>query len=114
MPINIGDTRAKKVYLGDTLIYQEQPKSNAVFFKANGQGSWVQVAVTWNTDHYECAPATNPGFVVALTTDGNEPAADLSNVNGYFQWTSGSSFGIIAIVDFTSTTNGDAPIQISI
>ena len=114
MPINIGDTRAKKVYLGDTLIYQEQPKSNAVFFKANGQGSWVQVTVTWNTDHYECAPATNPGFVVALTTDGNEPAADLSNVNGYFQWTSGSSFGIIVIVDYTSTTNGDAPIQISI
>lgn len=114
MPLNIGDTRAKKVYLGDTLIYQEQPKSNAVFFKANGQGAWVQVAVSWNTDHYECAPATNPGFIVALTVDGNEPSADMSNVNGYFMWTSGSSFGIIAIVNFTATTNGDAPIHISI
>ena len=114
MPINIGDTRAKKVYIGDTLIYKEQPKANAVFFKANGSGAWVQVAVTWNTDHYECAPATNPGFIVALTTDGNEPAADMSNMNGYFQWTSGSSFGIVAIVLFTSTTNGDAPIHISI
>lgn len=114
MPINIGDTRAKKVYIGDTLIYKEQPKANAVFFKANGSGAWVQVAVTWNTDHYECAPATNPGFIVALTTDGNEPAADMSNMNGYFQWTSGSSFGIVAIVMFTSTTNGDAPIHISI
>lgn len=114
MPINIGDTRAKKVYLGDTLIYQEQPKSNAVFFKANGQGSWVQVAVTWNTDHYECAPATTPGFVVALTTDGNEPAVDMSNMNALFQWTSGSSFGINAAVPFTSTTNGDAPIYISL
>lgn len=105
---------AKQVILNGTIIYQQQPKSNAVFFKANGQGAWVQVAVTWNTDHYECAPATNPGFVVALTTDGNEPAADMSNTNGYFQWTSGSSFGIVAIVGFTSTTNGDAPIYISL
>lgn len=105
---------AKKVYLGDTLIYQKQTKSNAVFYKANGSGSWVQASVTWNSDHYECAPATNPGFVVALTTDGNEPALDTSNMNGYFQWTSGSSFGIVAIVDFTSTTNGDAPIHISL
>lgn len=105
---------AKKVYLGDTLIYQKQPKSNAVFFKANGSGPWVQVAVTWNSDHYECTPSTNPGFVIALTTDGNEPAADMSNMNGFFQWTAGSSFGIIAIVMFTATTNGDAPIHISL
>lgn len=104
---------ANKVYLGGTLIYQKQPKSNAVFFKANGSGAWVQVAVTWNSDHYECAPATNPGFIIALTTDGNEPAVDMRNVNGYFMWTLGSSFGIIAIVNFTSAANGDAPIHIS-
>ena len=105
---------AKQVILNGTVIYQKQPKSNAVFFKANGTGAWVQVAATWNTDHYECAPATNPGFIVALTTDGNEPALDMSNMNGYFQWTAGSSFGILAIVPFTSTTNGDAPIHISL
>lgn len=105
---------AKQVILNGTIIYQQQPKSNAVFFKSNGQGSWVHVAVTWNSDHYECAPATNSGFVVALTIDGNEPSADMSNVNGYFMWTSGSSFGIVAIVNFTSTTNGDAPIYISL
>ncbi len=114
MPMYIGETRAKKVYLGDTLIYKEQPKSNAVFFKANGSGAWVQVSVTWNTDHYECAPATSPGFIVVLTTDGNEPDATFSNANGFFQWTSGSSFGINAVVPFTSTTNGDAPIYISL
>lgn len=87
---------------------------NAVYFKANGTGSWVQVAVSWVTDHYECAPATNPGFIVVLTTDGNAPANDFSNACNIYQWTAGSSFGINAISDYTSDTHGDAPIQISL
>ncbi len=105
---------AKQVILNGTIIYQQQPKSNAVFFKSNGQGSWVQATVTWNTDHYECAPATAPGFLVMLTVDGNEPANDYSNVYSSFIWTLGAGFGITAILPFTSTTNGDAAIHISL
>lgn len=87
---------------------------NAVYFKANGTGSWVQVSVNWVTDHYECTPATNPGFIVVITTDGNAPENDFSNACNIYQWTAGSTFGIIAVADFTSDAHGDAPIQISL
>lgn len=88
--------------------------ATAVYFKANGTGAWVAVAKTWNTDHYEAAPATNPGFIVVLTTDGQEPAADLSNVAAYYQWTAGSTFGIVAISPFYTESNGEAPIYINL
>ena len=113
MPINIGDTRAKKVYLGDTLIYQELPKSTAVYYRNSISDPWTAVTVSWSTDHFECSPSTMPGFQVAVT-DGNEPDAQLSNVHAYFVWTSGTSFGIVAIVPFYDGTHGDAPIHITL
>lgn len=88
--------------------------ATSVYFKANGTGPWVAVAKTWNTDHYEATPATNPGFIVVLTTDGQEPAADLSNVAAYYQWTAGSTFGIVAISPFYDESNGEAPIYINL
>lgn len=87
---------------------------NAIYFKANGTGPWVAVIYTWNTDHYEAAPATNPGFIVAITTDGQEPANDLSNIYAVYQWTAGSSFGIRAAANFTTEAHGDAPIYIEL
>lgn len=114
MPLYLGDTQAKHVYLGDTLIYEEQPKANAVYYKPNGTGNWLPVTVTWNTDHYEASPATNPSFIVALTTDGQEPAVDMSNIKNYYQWTAGSSFGIIAISEFTASSHGDGVIYVSL
>lgn len=85
----------------------------AVYCKPNGSGQWAQVTVTWSSDHYVCSPPTMAGFLVGVTADGNAPANDLSNVTAYFQWTAGTSFGIVAIVAFTDDgTHGDAPIQI--
>lgn len=106
---------ASRVYLGSTLIYQKQPKANAVYYKGNGQGSWVQASVSWSTDHYVSEPATAPGFIVMLTTDGNAPANDLSNVINSFHWTTGGGFGIIASVPFTDDgTHGESYIQVSL
>lgn len=87
---------------------------NAIYFKANGTGPWVAVIYTWNTDHYEAAPATNPGFIVAITKDGQEPDNDLSNIYAVYQWTAGSSFGIRAAANFTTEAHGDAPIYIEL
>lgn len=87
---------------------------NAIYFKANGTGPWVAVTYTWNTDHYEAAPATNPGFIVAITADGQEPANDLSNIYALYQWTAGSSFGIRVAANFTTEAHGDAPIYIEL
>lgn len=86
----------------------------AIYYKANGTGPWVAVAYTWNTNHYEAVPATNPGFIVAITTDGQEPANDLSNIYALYQWTAGSSFGIRAAANFTTEAHGDAPIYIEL
>lgn len=105
---------ANKVYLGDKLIYQKQPKANAVYYKPNGQGNWASVSVSWSTDHYTASPATQSGFVVALTTDGNAPQADLSNVKAYYQWTAGTTFGIVAISEFTASSHGDGLIYVSL
>ena len=105
---------ATKVYLGDKLIYQKQPKATAVYYKPQGVGSWNQVTVSWSTNHYTCAPATQAGFIVACTT-GQEPDANMTNVTALFQWTAGTTFGIVASVAFSdSGTHGDAPIQISL
>lgn len=87
---------------------------NGIYFKANGTGPWVAVVYSWNTDHYEAAPATNPGFIVAITADGQEPANDLSNIYALYQWTAGSSFGIRAAANFTTEAHGDAPIYIEL
>ena len=87
---------------------------NAVYFKANGTGAWVAVAVTWNTDHYESEPATYPGFIVAVTTDGNEPDANLSNVFSTIVWQAGVGFGMVITVPFTSDNYGDSYINITV
>jgi hypothetical protein len=84
---------------------------NAVYFKATGTEDWVSVSVTWSTDHYEATPATQPRFIVAVTSDGNEPNVDLSNVTLYVAWISGSTFGISVTTMFTSS-NGTAPLVI--
>lgn len=86
----------------------------AIYFKANGTGPWVAVTYTWNTDHYEATPATNPGFIVAITNDGQEPANDMSNMYALYQWTAGSTFGIRAAANFTTAAHGDAPIYIEL
>lgn len=86
----------------------------AIYFKANGTGPWVAVTYTWNTDHYEATPATNPGFIVAITNDGQEPDNDMSNLYALYQWTAGSTFGIRAAANFTTEAHGDAPIYIEL
>lgn len=85
---------------------------NAVYFKATGTGNWVSVNVTWSTDHYEAEPATQPRFIIAVTSDGSEPNADLSNVTLYVAWVSGSTFGISVTTMFTSSEHGSAPLMI--
>lgn len=86
---------------------------NAVYYRNNQSNPWISVAVTWSTDHYVATPATSPGFSVAITKDGNEPAADLSNIVSMFNWTSGTTFGIDALIPF-SYDHGIAPIIISL
>lgn len=86
----------------------------AIYFKANGSGPWVQVAYTWNTDHYEAEPATTQHFIVVVTSDGQEPAVDLSNATAFYQWTLGATFGIIAATQFYTDAHGTAPLQISL
>lgn len=86
-----------------------------VYYKTNGTGSWVQGSVSWSTDHYTCSPNTSQGFLVGLTSDGNEPQADLSNVVAYYQWTSGTTFGIVAVSPFTDGgTHGLSYIQVTL
>ena len=74
----------------------------------------MAVTYTWNTDHYEATPATNPGFIVAITNDGQEPDNDMSNLYALYQWTAGSTFGIRAAANFTTEAHGDAPIYIEL
>ena len=70
--------------------------------------------MTWNTDHYESEPATYPGFIVAVTTDGNEPDANLSNVFSTIVWQAGVGFGMVITVPFTSDNYGDSYINITV
>lgn len=86
---------------------------NAVYYRNNTSLPYTKAIVNWSTDHYTSSPPTMQGFQVAVTTDDNTPAADLSNVSAMFQWTAGTTFGIVAVVPFTGT-NGDSYIQISL
>jgi len=86
----------------------------AVYYRNNSSNPWSAVTVTWSTDHYVATPSTTQGFTVAVTDDGNEPAADLSNVFSMFVWTLGATFGIDAYVKFTDNIHGVAPIIISL
>lgn len=87
---------------------------NAVYFKPAGTGNWVRVGIDWVTDHYESEPATQPRFIVAVTSDTLEPNADLSNVTLYVAWISGSTFGISISTAFTSSIYGDAPLMLTV
>ena len=86
----------------------------AVYYRNNSSQPWSAVTVTWSTDHYVATPSTTQGFTVAVTDDGNEPAADLSNVFSMFVWTLGATFGIDAYVKFTDGVHGVAAVIISL
>ena len=86
----------------------------AVYHRSNSSSPWSAVTVTWSTDHYVATPSTTQGFTVAVTDDGNEPAADLSNVFSMFVWTLGATFGVDAYVKFTDGVHGVAAVIISL
>lgn len=87
---------------------------NAVYYKPNGSGAWVKASVTWNGSAYTCAPATTQHFIVVVTVDDAEPAADYSNASAMFAWTLGATFGVDAVLGFTSAAHGDGMITISL
>lgn len=87
---------------------------NAVYYKPNGSGSWVRASVTWTGSAYTCAPSTTQHFIVVVTVDDSEPAADYSNASAMFAWTLGATFGVDAVVGFTSEPHGDGVITISL
>lgn len=90
------------------------PAGNSVWHRNGTTDPFAQVTVSFSTDHYVCAPNTAPNFQVAVTSDGNAPAADSSNVVALFLWTAGSTFGIDASVLFDDGVNGVAPVVITL
>ena len=83
MAIKVGDITAKKVYLGDTLIYRQQPVGRGVYMVAAGQTVPTQViGITWysNDSCFRKTISNNVGDMIYVTTDGEPPLLDTSNI----------------------------------
>ena len=87
MSFYVGDIRATKVYLGDTLIYQDGFGKN-LYKKAYGTSTFTDLTstVTWNSvlNTFEVTVSNNVGDEIYITLDQQEPKADWSNVVFYY------------------------------
>lgn len=83
MGFYVGDTRATKVYLGDTLIYQDMT-GKKLWKQEYGQSTFTDITstLTWNStdQRWEGTPTINVGDTIYATLDLNTPQADASNV----------------------------------
>ena len=90
MGFYVGDTRATKVYLGDTLIYQDLT-GKKLWKQAYGQSTFTDItsSATWNsTDkRWELSPSVGLGDTIYATVDLNTPQADASNVCLFYMCT---------------------------
>lgn len=107
MGFYVGDTRATKVYLGDTLIYQDG-FGKKLFKKAYGTSTFTDITstVTWNSGTliFEVNVNNMPGDEIYVTIDNQEPKQDWSNVGFYYVCTQIN--GTFSIVNATPWTDG--------
>lgn len=107
MEFYVGDTRATRVYLGDTLIYQDGWGKK--LYKKNAGStvfSDITSSVSWNAGQhiFQATVNNNIGDEVYITVDGEEPKPDYSNVGFYYVCTAVS--GTFTIVNASPFTDG--------
>lgn len=116
MPIYIGDTRAKKVYLGDTLIYQDtfNGVGNAIWISYDGAQTWTQVtgvSYTAGTGFFVLIN-NNLNDQIVVTNDGQQPESDHSNwVTFYTCVQLTGTFTTYIGCRYTDGTNTDALVM---
>lgn len=85
-----GDSRATKVYLGDTLIYQDLT-GKKLWKQAYGQTTFTDItsSLSWNStdQRWEGSPVVGLGDTIYATFDLNTPQADASNVCLFYMCT---------------------------
>ena len=104
-----GDSRATRVYLGNTLIYQDG-FGKRMFKKAYGSSTFTDISsnVVWdsNTSAFYANISNNVGDQVFVTFDNEEPKADYSNVLFYYVCTQVSgTFTLTLATPWTDGTN---------
>lgn len=109
MSFYVGDTRATRVYLGDTLIYQDG-FGKRLFKKAYGASTFTDMSsyVAWdsNTSAFYATINNNVGDQVFVTVDNEEPKADFSNVGFYYVCTQVTgTFTLTLATPWTDGTN---------
>lgn len=107
MVFYVGDTRATRVYLGDTLIYQDG-WGKKLYKKNAGSNVYTDLtsSVSWNAGQniFQAVVNNNIGDEVFVTIDGQAPQPDYSNVGFYYVCTAVT--GTFSIVNATPFTDG--------
>lgn len=108
---------AKKVYLGSTLIYSQRPTGKGVWKLTAGQTVPTQVTgITWNSTNqcFEKTISNNIYDQIYVTTDGQTPLADATNVCLFFTCTQVSgTFTCISGCYYTDGTH-EGPIYLTV
>lgn len=117
MSINIGDTRAKKVYLGDTLIYQDLVGKKLWKLTYGGALTEITSSLTWNStdNRWEGTFTLGVGDIIYATMDLNQPQADASNVVLFYCCTSKTgTFAVMLIGALFSDGTNTGPLLLNL
>lgn len=100
MGFYVGDKRASKLYLGDTLVYQDLVGKALWRQPYGGPLQNITNSLSWNANdgRWEASPTVNLGDTIYATMDGQAPAADGSNIVLFYMVTAKSgTFSVMLI-----------------